>query len=110
VKNTGALESNPTQAAAIDGATPWSGWRDNLGASARWFAWLRRVFSGAPARLALGVFVLTGLVVMVYLPLLPGSFVMDDARLVGEQANPLVNGQLGLVPNGFPADPLRLVG
>jgi protein O-mannosyl-transferase len=46
---------------------------------------------------------------MVYLPLLPGSFVMDDARLVGEQANPLVNGQLTLRSVWFQTDfPLTL--
>jgi Flp pilus assembly protein TadD len=44
-------------------------------------------------RLALGALLLLALVLLVYRPLLPGSFVMDDARLIGGD-NPLVNGEL----------------
>ena len=42
--------------------------------------------------LGLGVLFIFGLVLLVYSPILPGSFLMDDHRLVKED-NPLVNGQ-----------------
>jgi tetratricopeptide (TPR) repeat protein len=94
---------------AIEGVRPWSGWRDRSGAFVRRLEWLRQIFSEAPARLVLAGLLLCALVLMVYLPLLPGSFVMDDARLVGEQANPLVNGQLTLRSVWFQTDfPLTL--
>lgn len=70
---------------------------------------LRRTFSKTPARLILGSFLLLSLVMVVYRPLLPGNFVMDDTRLVGAQANPLVNGQLTWQSVWFQTDfPLTL--
>ena len=53
------------------------------------------VFEGAQTktRLAVGAFFIFALVLVIYLPLLPGSFVMDDQRLIRE-ANPLVTGEL----------------
>jgi tetratricopeptide (TPR) repeat protein len=57
----------------------------------------------------LGTIFLLALVIVVYLPILPGSFVMDDARLVGKAANPLVNGDLTLRSVWFQTDfPLTL--
>jgi tetratricopeptide (TPR) repeat protein len=44
-------------------------------------------------RLILGVLVIFALVLVVYRPILPGSFLMDDQRLI-EGENPLVNGEL----------------
>ena len=44
-------------------------------------------------RLALGVAVIFALVFLVYRPILPGNFLMDDHRLV-EADNPLTNGEL----------------
>jgi len=43
--------------------------------------------------LVLGALAFFALVLFVYRPVLPGSFVMDDARLIGAD-NPLVNGEL----------------
>jgi len=43
--------------------------------------------------LALGAFLVFALVLAVYRPILPGSFVIDDHRLIGSD-NPLVNGEL----------------
>jgi tetratricopeptide (TPR) repeat protein len=107
LKNSRPIDLHSAQTLPIAG--PWLGWIDHMGALARWLAWLRQIFSEAPARLAFGVFALMALVLVVYLPLLPGSFVMDDARLVGEQANPLVNGQLTLRSVWFQTDfPLTL--
>ena len=48
--------------------------------------------SGGKARLALGVLLIFTLVLIVYRPILPGNFLMDDSRLV-EADNPLVNGE-----------------
>jgi hypothetical protein len=44
-------------------------------------------------RLVLGALIIFALIFMVYRPILPGSFLMDDSRLIGSD-NPLVNGQL----------------
>jgi protein O-mannosyl-transferase len=54
-------------------------------------------------RLGLGVLALVGLVLAAYHPLLPGSFIMDDRRLV-EIDNPLVNGEAGPLSIWFHAD------
>lgn len=54
-------------------------------------------------RVRLGVLVLLALVLAVYRPLLPGSFLMDDRRLV-ETDNPLVNGRAGPLSIWFQAD------
>ncbi|MDB6112424.1 MAG: hypothetical protein JWR69_4174, partial [Pedosphaera sp.] len=43
--------------------------------------------------LAWGTILILTLVLLIYHPLLPGSFLMDDLRLI-QQDNPLVNGQL----------------
>lgn len=43
--------------------------------------------------LAAGIAAIAALTFLVYLPILPGSFLMDDARLTGSD-NPLVNGHL----------------
>ena len=80
--------------------TPTKDFRRNSGADHRdWPAvldgvWWRGVMSESRVRLFVGGFLLVLLVLAVYLPMLPGSFVMDDARLVGPAANPLVNGEL----------------
>ena len=47
--------------------------------------------AGIRLRLALGALFLFALVFMVYRPMLPGTFLMDDHRLIKED-NPLVNG------------------
>jgi tetratricopeptide (TPR) repeat protein len=52
---------------------------------------------------ALGVLALVALVLAVYCPLLPGSFLMDDRRLV-QTDNPLVNGTAGPLSIWFHAD------
>lgn len=44
-------------------------------------------------RQTIGAVAILGLAFIVYLPVVPGSFLMDDARLVGGD-NPLVNGHL----------------
>lgn len=44
-------------------------------------------------KLAVGALAIIALAFAVYSPILPGSFLMDDARLTGA-SNPLVNGQL----------------
>ncbi len=54
-------------------------------------------------RPVLGALLLAGLVLAAYRPLLPGSFLMDDRRLVGSD-NPLVNGQEGPLTIWFHAD------
>jgi Flp pilus assembly protein TadD len=45
-------------------------------------------------RLVLGALVIIALVCVIYRPILPGSFLMDDRRLI-ESDNPLVNGESG---------------
>jgi protein O-mannosyl-transferase len=93
VKNSGAINAHAAQAAAITGTTPWlPPWLEHIGGFVS--RPMGRVLSNAPSRLAFRSFLLLALVLIVYLPLFPGSFVMDDSRLVGVQANPLVNGQL----------------
>ena len=54
-------------------------------------------------RTGLGVLALVALVLLVYRPLLPGSFLMDDRRLV-QTDNPLVNGTAGPLSIWFRAD------
>ncbi|HLX94495.1 MAG TPA: tetratricopeptide repeat protein [Verrucomicrobiae bacterium] len=44
-------------------------------------------------RLILGALIIFALIFIVYRPILPGSFLMDDSRLIGSD-NPLVNGEL----------------
>ncbi|MGH7940525.1 MAG: hypothetical protein ACREFR_05585, partial [Limisphaerales bacterium] len=55
------------------------------------------------ARFALGALALAALALAVYHPVVPGSFLMDDARLTGRD-NPLVNGQLTLRSLWFGTD------
>ena len=50
-----------------------------------------------------GAFLMVALVVIAYLPILPGSFLMDDRRLI-EGDNPIVNGQLGPLSVWFQTD------
>jgi Flp pilus assembly protein TadD len=70
---------------------------------------MERRFPIVSAGLVSRVLFLFALVLLIYLPILPGSFVMDDARLVGHAANPLVNGQLTLRTVWFQTDfPLTL--
>ena len=66
----------------------------------RWLDSLRRYFffligkaADSNVRLCLGVLFIFAFVFMVYSPVLPGSFLMDDHRLIKED-NPLVNGAL----------------
>src|SRR5208282_748943 len=56
---------------------------------------INRVFVGAGDRLHFvwGALLIFALVLAVYRPILPGSFLMDDQRLIGSD-NPLVNGEL----------------
>jgi tetratricopeptide (TPR) repeat protein len=50
-------------------------------------------FTESRVRLGLGVLLIFVLVLVVYCPILPGNFLMDDHRLIKED-NPLVNGEL----------------
>lgn len=54
-------------------------------------------------RLGLGVLLIFALVFIVYSPMLPGNFLMDDHRLVKDD-NPLVNGELGPLTIWFQTD------
>jgi Flp pilus assembly protein TadD len=54
-------------------------------------------------RLALGALIIFALVLVVYRPILPGSFLMDDRRLV-QGDNPLVTGELGPFSIWFQTD------
>lgn len=54
-------------------------------------------------RLGFGVLLLFALVLLVYLPILPGNFLMDDHRLIKDD-NPLVNGELGPLTIWFQTD------
>jgi tetratricopeptide (TPR) repeat protein len=54
-------------------------------------------------RLVLGTLIIFALIIMVYRPILPGSFVVDDARLIGSD-NPLVNGQFTPLSIWFQTD------
>ena len=53
--------------------------------------------------LAAGVFLILALVLIAYLPILPGTFLMDDRRLI-EGDNPIVNGQLSPFSVWFQTD------
>ncbi len=81
MKNPGAIESRSLPAAPLENTGTWSGWVPNI-------------FSHSRVRVALGGLLLFALVLVIYLPMLPGSFVMDDMRLVAGAANPLVSGEL----------------
>jgi Flp pilus assembly protein TadD len=54
-------------------------------------------------RLVLGALIIFTLIFLVYRPILPGSFVVDDARLIGSD-NPLVNGQFTPLSIWFQTD------
>jgi tetratricopeptide (TPR) repeat protein len=54
-------------------------------------------------RLGLGILFIFALVFIVYAPILPGSFLMDDHRLIKDD-NPLVNGELGPLNIWFQTD------
>ena len=70
---------------------------------------LRNVYSHSPVRVVAGAMLLFALVLIVYFPILPGSFVMDDMRLVAGAANPLVTGELSWRSVWFQTDfPLTL--
>jgi tetratricopeptide (TPR) repeat protein len=64
-------------------------------ASRRGWAGISRALEvgDSPLRLALGVLLIFALVLAAYRPILPGSFLMDDRRLIAED-NPMVTGQL----------------
>ena len=109
MKDSNAIDAGTAQTVAIEDSAAWLGGFGQAGATRRWRDWMRQIFSEAPARLWLASLLLLAMVFVIYLPLLPGSFVMDDARLVGEQANPLVNGELTLGSVWFQTDfPLTL--
>jgi protein O-mannosyl-transferase len=55
---------------------------------------LPRAADRISGRLAWGVLIIFALVLVVYRPILPGSFLMDDWRMV-KADNPLVNGEFG---------------
>ena len=59
--------------------------------------------AGSRFRIGLGALHIFTLVVVVYGPILPGSFLMDDHRLIKED-NPLVNGTLGPLTIWFQTD------
>lgn len=54
-------------------------------------------------KIAFGALVISALTLINYLPLLPGSFIWDDRRLI-ESNNPLVNGALGPFSVWFQTD------
>jgi Flp pilus assembly protein TadD len=59
--------------------------------------------SGSGLRRALGALAICALVLLVYLPILPGSFLIDDQRLVKEN-NGLLNGEFGPLSIWFRTD------
>jgi protein O-mannosyl-transferase len=66
-------------------------------------ALLLRKTGSSQAQFGLGVLLIFLLVFLVYSPILPGSFLMDDHRLIAED-NALVNGQLGPLNIWFQTD------
>ncbi len=68
----------------------------DAGALRRGWAGIGRALEvdGSRLRLVLGVLLIGALVLIAYRPILPGSFLMDDRRLIAED-NPMVTGQLG---------------
>jgi Flp pilus assembly protein TadD len=59
--------------------------------------------AGAGLRLALGALAIFALVLLVYLPILPGNFLIDDQRLVKDN-NGLLNGEFGPLSIWFRTD------
>ncbi len=59
--------------------------------------------SGRKQKLAMGILAMVLLTFAVYVPILPGNFLMDDVRLLGSD-NPLINGQLTLSSLWFQTD------
>jgi hypothetical protein len=109
VNNPAGLNVPHASAAVIETAKPWYGWFGNSGGRSPARSRLVHTFAQSHTRLLLGTLFLFALVTVVYLPILPGSFVMDDPRLVGKAANPLVNGGLTLRSVWFQTDfPLTL--
>ena len=68
----------------------------------KFLSFLIKIPAGAVRR-ALGAVVIFTLVFIVYSPILPGSFLMDDHRLIAED-NALVNGQFGPLNIWFQTD------
>jgi len=83
VKNPGVIESSPVR---------------------NGFDRFRKIFSHSQIHFAAGAILLFALTLAVYLPILPGSFVMDDMRLVAGAANPLVSGELTVRSVWFQTD------
>jgi Flp pilus assembly protein TadD len=103
LKNSGVIDSTHAHAAPLGDdamAASWSNYRALM---------LRNVSSRSRVRLVLGALLLFALVLIIYFPILPGSFVMDDMRLVAGAANPLVTGDLSWRTVWFQTDfPLTL--
>jgi protein O-mannosyl-transferase len=109
VNNSAGVNAPHASATVIETAKPWWDSFGNVGGRSPTRSRLSHAFAQPHARLLLGALFLFALVIVVYLPILPGSFVMDDARLVGKAANPLVNGSLTLRSVWFQTDfPLTL--
>ena len=109
MNNPAGLNATHASTTAIETGRPWGGWIGNTDGRSHFRSRLLHLFADSHTRLLLGTFFLFALVIVVYLPILPGSFVMDDARLVGKAANPLVNGELTLRSVWFQTDfPLTL--
>ena len=68
-----------------------------------WFACAVNVTQSHHTRVGLGVLFIFALAFIVYSPILPGTFLMDDHRLVKED-NPLVNGEFGPLTIWFQTD------
>jgi protein O-mannosyl-transferase len=96
--------SKPITAPAVDGSPVLSGM------AGRGLDFLRRYYGvhigkgmTGRVRLGLGMLFIFALVFIVYAPILPGSFLMDDHRLIKDD-NPLVNGELGPLNIWFQTD------
>jgi protein O-mannosyl-transferase len=97
--------SRHTSAIIIESRKPSYDWINAAGAREAF----SHFFASSQVPNVLSAFFLVALVVAIYLPILPGSFIMDDARLVGKAANPLVSGELTFRTVWFGTDfPLTL--
>src|SRR5258706_8220814 len=83
-----------SQIGGRDAGRAWPGWNE-----------IYRRLCGASSRMRIGfgVLLLFALVFLIYRPILPGTFVMDDEKLI-QWDNPIVNGTLGPFSVWFRAD------
>jgi protein O-mannosyl-transferase len=96
--------SKPNTTSAVDDSPV------SRGMVSRWLDFLRRHYfvhmskgKTERVRLGLGMLFIFALVFIVYNPILPGSFLMDDHRLIKDE-NPLVNGQFSPLNIWFQTD------